>query len=280
MPLTFISASSAVPTSADRKAPLTFICLDLSKMSKEEKQQLHERLYADSVDMIDKFQYLFSATTESLKRRKKSVMELLCALVGLGPLPPVYEGLNLPKFMRHFPELTKSKKIDDSMLVIGNYCSFFNFRMIEHIIHKLGTRQDEKNLTKYKEQFSMYAIRHVFECPSEVGTVSEGLASMFVTLDETFDSCTVRVLELFVQNLRKVLNIPPTAVFKLCRIAQGSLKLTFQLSYSITEDIFPLSDEKQAHLTALGVVSLMCGQFQFNRQNLTTLDSEETADGE
>ena len=246
-------------------------------MSKEEKQQLHQQLYAESMDMVDKFQYLFSATTESLKQRKKSVKELLCALVGLGPLPPVYEDLDLPVFRRNFPELTKSKKIDDAMLVIGNYCSFFNFRMMEHIINKLGTRQDEKNLTKYKEQFSVYATRLVFQCPAEVGAVSYSLANMFVTVDETFNSCTVRVLGLFVENLRKILNIPPGAVFKLCRIAPGSLKLTFQMSFSIAKDIFPLSDEKKADLIALGVDSLRCGQCQFNSP---TLDSEETVASE
>ena len=75
--------------------------------------------------------------------------------------------------------------------------------MIEHVIDKLGTQQDEKNLSKYKDEFGKYAERHVFECPSEVGTVSKGLAKMFVTLDQTFESCTVRNLELFVDNLRK-----------------------------------------------------------------------------
>ena len=107
-------------------------------MNKEGKQQLHKRLYAESVEMIDKFQDLFSATTKSLKQQKISVNELLCNLVGLGPLPPVYKGLDLPEFSRKLPELTKSNKIGDAMLVIGTYCSFFNFQMIENIINKLG----------------------------------------------------------------------------------------------------------------------------------------------
>ena len=130
---------------------LTFPCLDLSKMSKEEEKQLHQRLYNKSVTMMDRFQHLFSATTESLKQRKVSVKELLCHLVGLGSLPPTYDDLNLPVFRRQFPELKKSKTIDEAMLEIGNYCSFFNFRVIDHIIAKLGTRQDKENLSKYRE---------------------------------------------------------------------------------------------------------------------------------
>ena len=153
------------------------------------------------MDMVDKFQDLFSATTQSLKERKVSIKALLCHLVGLGPHPPVYKGLNLPMFMQQLPELAKSETIDEAMLVIGNYCSFFNFHMLKHIINKLGTRQDKENLSKYRGDFDQYAKRHVFECPSEVSIASEGLANMFVTLDKTFEGFTVMTLELFVENL-------------------------------------------------------------------------------
>ena len=45
---------------------ITFPYLDLKGMSKDEKQQLHRRLYAESVDIMFKFQDLFSETIESL----------------------------------------------------------------------------------------------------------------------------------------------------------------------------------------------------------------------
>ena len=88
---------------------------------------------------------------------------------------------------------------------------------------------------------------------------------MFVTLDQTFESCTVRNLELFVDNLRKTLNISAGAVFKLCHITPGSLKLTFQLPFSVLQDIFPLSSEQEAALADLGVDNLWL-IYQFNRQ--------------
>ena len=265
----FAATPTTAPSSGHSNYELTFPCLDLKKMNKEEKQQLHQRLYAESMDMIDKFQDLFSATTKSLKQRKVTVKELLCNLVGLGPVPPAYKGLDLPEFSRKLPELTKSNKIDDAMLVIGTYCSFFNFRMVEHIINKLGTRQDRKNLEKYREEFDKYAERHVFECPAEVGTVSEGLANMYVTLDETFNSCTIRGLDLFVENLRKTLKISTGAIFKLTHVAPGSLKLTFQLPYSLLQDIFPLSSEQEAALNGMGVANLWL-IYQFNSTKVAT----------
>ena len=253
------------------KSTFTFPFLDLTKLSKEEKQHLHQRLYTESMNMTRKFQNLFSATTESLKRQKISVMEIVCHLVGLGSAEPTYEDLKLPAFRHQFAALRKANTIDDAMVTIGNYCSFFNYHMIEHIIKKLGTRQDRKNLAKYKEEFARYAERHVFECPSEVGTVSEGLVNMFVTLDQTFDSCTVRNLELFVHDVQKILNITTGTVFKLCRIDPGSLKLTFQVSPSIFRDVFPLSDEQQSLLStlAMSITVFSCGIYiyQFKIQN-------------
>ena len=105
----------------------------------------------------------------------------------------------------------------------------------------------------------------MFECPSEVGTVSEDLANIFVTLDETFDGCTVRHLDLFVDNLRMILIISGGAVFKLCRITPGSLKLTFQLSFSVLQDIFPLSKEQKAALSHVGVAKLSL-IYEFERE--------------
>ena len=152
------SPSGSAPPAVS-KPQLTFPCLNLSKMTKEQKRQLHQRLYAESMDMIQKFQDLFSATTESLKRRKVAVREIVCHLVGLGPSPPAYKDLNLPTFQQKLPELKRTTTVDAAMLVIGEYCSFFNFYMIENIIKKLGTRQDKKNLEKYKKEFSVYIRR-------------------------------------------------------------------------------------------------------------------------
>lgn len=267
-----VNPTAVVPLAG--KPQLTFPCLNLSKINKDGKQQLQQRLHAESIDMIDTFQHLFSATTKSLKQRNIPVKELLRSLVGL---TSAHKDLNLA-FKQQFPELTKAKTIDDAMLMIGNYCSFFNFHMVEHIIIKLGTKQDKENLAKYIDEFNKYAKRCVLECPFELGTVSHGLVNMFVTLDQTIDSgFTMRILQIFVENLRKTLKISTGAVFKLCHIEPGSLKLTFQLHFSALQDIFPLSSKQEAALTGLGVESLWI-IYQFNKN--TGVYCEETTTGE
>ena len=237
------------------------------QLTEEEKELLHQKLHADSEDMMYKFQHLFSATSKSLKQRNVPATLLSSHLECLGSVKPTFKDSGLPPLRHQLPGLANAKTVDAVMSVVKDYCSFFNYRMLEHIINELGSEQDKLNLTKYKEDFAKYGERHVFECPSEVGKMSEeGHANMFVTLDDSFDNCTVNHLQSFISNLRKTLNISSTIVLKLCRIESGSLKLTFQLTHFVLRDIFPLSSDQEAELSSLGVVQLSCGDYQFIRQ--------------
>ena len=237
------------------------------QLSKEEKELLHQRLHADSEDMMYKFQQLFSATSRSLKQRNIPTTVLTSHLECLGSVKPTFKDSGLPPLRHQLPGLANAKTVDAVMSVVKDYCSFFNYRMLEHIINEVGAEQDKQSLAKYKEEFAKYGERHVFECPSEVGRMSEeGHANMFVTLDDSFDNCTVNHLQSFISNLRKTLNISSTIVLKLCRIESGSLKLTFQLPHFVLQDIFPLSHEQEAELFSLGVIQFSCGDYLFSRQ--------------
>ena len=247
-----------------------YASLNPKKLDEDEKEQLHLRLYADSADIMYKFQDLFPATTDSLKRRNIPTTELTRHLELLGSVKPTYKDSGLPPLRHQLPGLTDARTVNAAMSVIKNYCSFFSYRMLEHIINKLGTEQDKLNLAKYREDFAKYGERHIFECPSEVGKMSEhGHANMFVTLDDSFDNCTLNHLQSFVNNLRKTLNISSEVELRLCRIESGSIKLIFQLPHYVKEDIFPLSHNQETDLAALHVSFLSCGDYLF-----TLLDND------
>ena len=192
---------------------------------------------------MHKFEHLFSETTHSLKER----------------------GISITENLQHQLPILKDSEINDAMDVVNNYCSFFNYRIVEHIINKLGTEQDKENLSEYKRAFDEYASdRHIFRCPSEVGTLTKNDVTMFVTLDESHSNSTICDLDLFVINLQGILKMPPYTGLKLCQIAPGSLKLTFQLPPFVVLDTFPLSDEQETELSNIGVSNLWF-IYQFNR---------------
>ena len=261
------SPRTSTPMAVVARPRFTFHCLNLKDMSDERRRELHQKLYAESEDMMYKFQELFTSITDSLVRRNISAKTLARHLECLGQLKPTFDDSGEPVFRHQLPELRKSSEsVDDAMSVINKYCSFFNYRMVELIIQKLGTEHDKERLAKYKEDFTRYGERHVFECPSEVGEIyEEGQANMFVTLDDAFDKCNVNHLSAFVSNLQKILNISDITL-RLCRIGPGSLKLIFQLSLFVQQAIFPLSSEQEAELSSLGVVQLSCGDYQFTPQ--------------
>ena len=251
------------------KPRLTFPLLDqVVEISEEEKQRLKQRLYNESVDMMYKFQELFSATIKSLKERKVAVKELLNHIGCLVAIKPVYGGSEQGQLQY---ELPKAKTIDDVMSLVRVYSSFFNYRMLKNIIDHVGGEEDRKNLATYLKEFAEYAKRKVYECPYEVGRISEaGRSNMFVTLDECYNNCTVSCLKNFERELAKILNVSSDVVVILCRIAPGSLQLIFQIPLSIQKAIFPLSSEQEVALTKLGVAQLSCGEYRFSN----VIDSE------
>ena len=146
--------------------------------------------------------------------------------------------------------------------------------MLEHIISEFGTKQDKQNMASYKEDFNKYAECCITHYPSEVGRMSEeGYANLLVTLDDSFDNCAVSHLNVFIGNLRKILNIPSNVTLRLCRINIGSIKLTFQVFLFVQEAIFPLSSEQEAELSSLGVVQLSCEDYQFTRQETKVISA-------
>ena len=235
-------------------------------MTKEEKERLEQRLYSESVSMTFKFQKLFSATITSLKDRNITVKELSNHIGCLESLKPAYKHSKLTNRCLG-SELPKAETIDDVMATVREYSSFFNYQILENIINHLGGEQDRINLAKYLEEFAEYAKRKVFECPCEVGTMNEdGCTNIFVTLDESYDNCTVSSLGRFKCELQAILKIPSNAVMTLCRIETGSLKLTFQIPLLVQQAVFPISDDQKAALVERRVVQLSCGNFQFTKQ--------------
>ena len=235
----------------------------MENLSQKKKEELQQKLYSESNDIMYKYQKLFSSTMESLKERKIHSKTVLSHLTTLGSVEPVYKDMGLPIFRRILPGLRKIEDIDDVMMTINDYCSYFNYQMLQHIIDKLGTEDDKANLLRYQEEFRKYAERHVFMCPSEVGVENKGCVKMLATLD-IYDNCTLSHVHVLTANLQKILNISDVEL-RLHKIEFGSICLIFQIPADL-QKIFPLSKEQEVSLAGLGIVKLTCGDYVYNRE--------------
>ena len=103
---------------------VSFPYLDLKGMSKDEKQELHQRLYAESVDIMFKFQDLFTETTKSLKERNISTKDLSNHLMCLGSLKPTYDDSEGSAFRHQLPRLRHTDLVDDACVLSMNTVPF------------------------------------------------------------------------------------------------------------------------------------------------------------
>ena len=238
-------------------------------LSPEQKQRHYERVSSKSQEIGMKFQKLFTSTKKSLREEKVPVSELIGHLECLGFIKPTFKDTGLSPLRHQLPKITSAGHVslDYVMSVVKDYCSFFNYHIVAHVIEEFGTPQDKDNLAAYKDDFEEYAQCCVIEGSMKIGEMSkEGFSSMIVTLDDSFDNCTLSHLNVFIADVRKALNISSDINLKLCYINRGSVKLTFQFPLSLRQDIFPLSPEQEASLAALGVMELSCGDYQFVTQ--------------
>ena len=245
----------------------SFPYLDVSGLTDEEQQDLRGKLRFESEKIMIRFQELVSATINSLKRRCVPPDELVSHVMALGAFDPVFKVSQEPVFRLCFKELKAADTIPRVFIILYDYFSFFNYHIIEHIIKALGSKKDKARLRRYKEDFNQYAKQRVFECLPEFGLVSDvDNADIFVKLDSQYDNYTVAQIEGFRHKLSEILCITCQGVLRLCRVDKGCFQLMFQVPSFVQYEVFPLSKEQEKTLSALHVIWLRCGEYQFKVQ--------------
>ena len=124
----------------------------------------------ESEDIIHKFWHLHSTIYESLRQRNIPVERLIVHFLSLGAFDPVSKDsqkCQKPVFQTFSEELQTAGNIEKVLYIIRDYISFFNYRVIEHIVNELGTDQDRVELQNYEKEFDVYSKRRVYECPPE-----------------------------------------------------------------------------------------------------------------
>ena len=254
------TGSPAPPTTTS-----SFPYLKVSGLTPEQQEGLRIRLCVESEDIVRKFGHLHSRVYESLRQRDVPVERVVVHLSSLGAFDPVSKDSQKPVLQTFSQELQDAKGIENVLLAIKDYFSFFNYHVIEHIVDELGTDQDRVELQNYKKAFDEYSKRRVYECPPEYGPKSNAdHADLVVKLDSVYEKFTVKELKKFEYRLSRTFFVTPQSVLRLCRVEEGCLQLIFQVPSFVQQEIFPLSSEQESALAAEGVIRLTCGDYQFS----------------
>ena len=242
----------------------SFPYLNVSGLTPKQKEGLETRLGVESDDIVDKFWSLQSRVYESLCARNVPVDKIVTHLLSLHAFDPVYKDSQKPALQPFFQELRKAGSIEDVLFTIKDYFSFFNYRVIKHMVEGLGTDQDRVELQNYERDFDEYSKRRIYECPPVYGPMSNAdHAELVLKLDTLYEKFTVKELKKFEYRLSRIFCVSPQAVLRLCRVEEGCLQLIFQVPSFVQQEIFPLSSEQESALAAEGVIRLTCGDYQF-----------------
>ena len=145
---------------------------------------------------MHKFWHLHSRVYKSLCEQNVPVAKLVAHLLSLCAFDPVYKDSQKPTLQSFIKELRSAESIEDVLFFIRDYFSFFNYRVIEHIVDGLGTDQDRVELQNYERDFDEYSKRRVYECPPEYGPKSDAEhVDLIVKVDTVFEEFTVKELK-------------------------------------------------------------------------------------
>ena len=244
------------------KMEWSFPLLKSHSMKTEDYEKLEARLYHQTLTIMEKFVDMFTNFFQSLSDRKIPVKKLVAYLKTFGAFTPIYKGENQPLLKDELSKLNmETADMDDLMLIVTDYCSFFNFRLLSYLVKKHGTLSDQEELKRYKEEFTEYSKRRIYECPSEIGVINETCASLIVKLDQSYERYSLNQLGLLEVDLCQIFGI---SNLNLRQVERGCLQLTFQLPFFVQEAVFPLSREQEEKLKALHVLRVDCGDYHFS----------------
>ena len=254
----------ALPFGTPATPTSSFPYLKESGLTPEQQERLSIRLCVESEDIICKFWHLHSRVYKSLCEQNISVDKLVTHLLLLDAFDPVSKATQKPVLQTFFQDLRNAGSIEDVLWFIKDYFSFFNYRVIEHIVDGLGTDQDRVELRNYKKAFDEYSKRRIYECPPVYGPMSSAdHAELVLKLDSVYEKFTVKELKKFEYRLSRIFCVSPQSVLRLCRVEEGCLQLIFQVPSFVQQEIFPLSSEQESALAAEGLIRLTCGDYQF-----------------
>jgi hypothetical protein len=238
-----------------------FPALATKHLSESDRKLLGGEITMQFRQISKKYASLTSSLRASLKQQGITPAQLAEKLMDLEGFLPLREGAKRRLLENRVSEFSEARSIEEIFRILKEYCSFYNHEIIEYIVEELGTKDDKAKLKKYREDFTEYCRRSVFECPFSSGSEK---SSHFVDLvmkvdsDTMIEPYTVKALELFHTQVAKLLQVTKYTLH-LWSVEQGCLKLTFHIPRFLKTVIFPLSADQRSSLKELGVAKLDCG---------------------
>ena len=240
-------------------------CLDIQKMSDDEKSILCGQFTAEYRDITNRFSRLNRKIRKSLKSRNitpQQLAEVLMEVSAFSLLNCKQKTVSLLE--EQFEEIDEAENIRAVFKILCPYGSFFDCHVLKRIVHSELCLESDRNLLKeYLSKLTEYCQRSIFKCPrySKQGD-NQVFQSLVMKVDDSMLTVyNLKALDAFRNRLAAVLKLE-NHTLPIRSVESGCLLLVFQIPRFVEGHIFPLSCKQKRDLKDNGVKCLKNGEGQ------------------
>ena len=156
-------------------------------------------------------------------------------------------------FHRIRKDLMSAESIGKLMYHIAPFVSFFNYNVIERIVHRHGSDTDKENFEDYLKKFEEFCKHRANDVPMNVDCQDPKSTCFKVKIESDFQSTyTVKAVNLFREKLCNILGVTEPSL-RLLSLKEGCVLLTFLIPTFVVPFVFPLTQDQERALSAEGV---------------------------
>lgn len=194
--------------------------LNWETLTDNERERIKNELQEENNLVREKFACLFIDILNSFEQKQVQYMKL-----------KIFLQLSLRIYSHKviFPDLEAAESLMNVFSFLSNHCSWYNFEVLESVVKKFGSIDDEKLLSVYIEGIlKPYLERSIFEIPPDsLGANCDPATLQQVCLklpdDLVLSGCDVKLIQ---TKLAKRMGIP-TSILQLQSYCTGCIELEF-----------------------------------------------------
>ena len=217
------------------------------------------------------FKKLSLSVRDSLLHKRIQPQQLSDCLIDCYEDEPILKSTDI-KIFRHIKEEFDDKEsMEQFWSKIQNFISFFSFKLLKTVIEdsKYIDESFKQKLKDYEEEFRKISLDIVKDKVGEKNMSnflpSNGTTKIIVKVREKFRTYSDEHVDTFKENLASALKVTK-AHLHLIGLKPGCTVLTYNAPLYIEATAFPLRPEQEEVLVELGVMWLICGNYQFPSQ--------------
>lgn len=145
------------------------------------------------------------------------------------------------------------KCVTDVMRRASRYWSFYSYKILQQIIKKFGSNDDQNRLETYDSEFHKYGQRRLCEIPADALKTNKGHyeTALYFKTDKTFNNPLEDAIELECK-LSKVFGME----LHLVDVREGCVELIFSCDHTLRRMLHSLSSGQRDQLSKLGILRL------------------------